>query len=93
MACTAVLDEAIHQSAVKVGVGTPIYCTILRFQGTRETEKRLLLVGFLHLLSTHFLLLIGWSHYWPTCDIYMIPQLFKVWYVKFIGGEGNTFKF
>jgi hypothetical protein len=39
MARTAVFDEAIHQSGVKVGVGTPIYCRILWFQETRETEK------------------------------------------------------
>jgi hypothetical protein len=25
------------------------------------------------------------------CELYMIPQLFKVWYLEFMGGEGNTF--
>jgi hypothetical protein len=62
VARTPVLDEAIHQSGVKVGVGTPICGRILGFQETWETKKRLLLVGCLHLLPTHFLLLIGWSH-------------------------------
>jgi len=36
MACTSILDETIHQSGVKVGVGTPICCRILGFQETRE---------------------------------------------------------
>jgi hypothetical protein len=62
MACTAILDEAVHQSGVKVGVGTPIYCRILRFQETRETEKKTAASWVLHLFFTHFLLLIGWSH-------------------------------
>jgi hypothetical protein len=55
-----ILDEAIHQSGVKVGVGTPNCCRILGFQETWETKKRLLLVGCSNLLLTHFLLLIGW---------------------------------
>jgi hypothetical protein len=62
VACMPVLDEAIRQSGVKVGVGTPICGRILGFRETRETKERLLLVGCLHLLPTHFLLLIGWSH-------------------------------
>ncbi len=32
VACIPVLDEAIHQSGVKVGLGTPICGTILGFQ-------------------------------------------------------------
>jgi len=45
MACTPVVDEAIHQSGVKVGVGTPYCCRIMGFQETWEIKKRLLLVG------------------------------------------------
>jgi hypothetical protein len=62
MACTPVLDEAIHQSGLKVGVGTPNWCLILGFQETAENKKNLLLVKCLHLLPSHFLLLTGWSH-------------------------------
>jgi hypothetical protein len=74
-----------------VGVGTSIHCRILGFRETWETEKKLLLVGCLHLLLTHFLLLIGWSqkliHVWALHD----SSMFKVWYLEFFGGEGNTF--
>jgi hypothetical protein len=61
LAFTPLLDEAIHQSGVKVGAGTPNCCWILGFQETGK-QKTLLLVGCLHLLPTHLLLLIGWSH-------------------------------
>jgi hypothetical protein len=64
---------------------------ILGFRETWETKKRLLLVGCLHLLPTHFLLLIGWLqnlvHVWALHD----SSMFKVWYLEFLGGEGNTF--
>lgn len=62
VACRPVLDEAIHQSGVKVGVGTPYCCRIQGFQETWETKKGLLIVGCSNLLPTHFLLLIGWLH-------------------------------
>jgi hypothetical protein len=39
MACTPLLDEAIHQSGVKVGVGTPNLCNVHKFQKTRENKK------------------------------------------------------
>jgi len=63
MASTPLLDEAMHKSDVKVGVGTPHLCTIQRFSGDTRKQKRLLLVGYLHLMLTHLLLLIGLSHY------------------------------
>jgi hypothetical protein len=34
-----ILDEAIHQSGVKVGVGTPNLCKIHEFQKTHENKK------------------------------------------------------
>jgi len=61
LAFTPLLDEAIHHSDVKVGAGTPNCCWILGFQETGK-QKTLLLVGCLHLLPTHLLLLIGWLH-------------------------------
>ncbi len=33
------LDEAIHQSGVKVGMGTPNLCKIHEFQKTHENKK------------------------------------------------------
>jgi len=62
MACTPVLDEAIHQSGVKVGVGNTILLQNTGVSRDTETKKRLPLVGCLNLLATHFLLLIGWLH-------------------------------
>jgi hypothetical protein len=44
LACTPLLDEAIHHCGVKGGAGTPNCCQILRFQGTWENKKTLLLV-------------------------------------------------
>jgi hypothetical protein len=46
MASTPLLDEAMHKSGVKVGVGTPHLCTIQRFSGDTRKQKRLLLVGY-----------------------------------------------
>jgi hypothetical protein len=39
MAYTPVLDETIHQSGLKVGVGTQNWCLILGFQETPENKK------------------------------------------------------
>jgi hypothetical protein len=39
MACMPFLDEAIHQSGVKVGVGTLNLCKIHGFQKTWENKK------------------------------------------------------
>jgi hypothetical protein len=41
MACTALLDEAIHQSDIKVDVGTPNFCTIQDFQETHRNTKQI----------------------------------------------------
>jgi hypothetical protein len=62
MASTPLLDAAMHKSSVKVGVGTPNMCTIQGFSRDTGQQKILLLVGYLHLLLTHLLLLIAWSH-------------------------------
>ncbi len=74
-----------------MGVGTSIHCRILGFRETCETKKRLLLVGCMHLLPTHFLLLIGWSQ--KLVDVWALhdSSVFKVWYLEFLRGEGNTF--
>jgi hypothetical protein len=53
------LDEAIHQSGVKVDVGTLNLCKIHEFPKDMGKQKRLMFVGHLHLLFTHLLLLIG----------------------------------
>jgi hypothetical protein len=53
-ACTPLLDEAIHHSGVKVGVGTPNCCQIPGFQ------KTMMLVGLTHLtITTRLVTLIG----------------------------------
>ncbi len=62
MASKPLLDEAMHKSSVKVGVGTLNLCTIQGFSGDTGKQKTLLLVGYLHVLLTHLLLLIAWSH-------------------------------
>jgi hypothetical protein len=40
MAYTPVLDETVHQSGLKLGVGTPNWCLILGFQETPEKQKK-----------------------------------------------------
>jgi hypothetical protein len=75
LASTPLLDEAIHKSGVIVVVGTPNLCTIQRFSGDTGKQKRLLLVGYLHLLLTDLLLLIGWLHYlWALHDSSMLKR-------------------
>jgi hypothetical protein len=80
MASTPLLDEAMHKSSVKVGVGTPNLCTIQGLSGDTRKQKKLLLVGYLHLRLTNLLLLhllvalIGRT----TCGLYMIPQCLNV---------------
>jgi hypothetical protein len=39
MASTPLLDEAMHKSAVKVGVGTPNLCTMQDFSGDTGKQK------------------------------------------------------
>lgn len=41
MACTAILDEALHHSDVKVDVGTPNFCWIQDFQETHLKTKKI----------------------------------------------------
>jgi len=62
MASMPLLDGAMQKNGVKVGVYAPNLCTIQGFSGDTGKQKRLLLVEYLHLLLTHLLLLIGWSH-------------------------------
>jgi hypothetical protein len=45
MASTPLLDEAMHKSSVKVGVGTPNLCMIQGFQETREKKEDCCLLG------------------------------------------------
>jgi hypothetical protein len=45
------------------------------FSGDMRKQKWLLLVGYLYLLLTHLLLLIGWSHYlWALHDSSMFKR-------------------
>jgi hypothetical protein len=41
MACTAIWDEALHQSAVKVDVGTPNFCRIQDCQEKHQKTKKI----------------------------------------------------
>jgi hypothetical protein len=59
MAYTLVLDETIHQSGVKVGVGTPICCKISGFQETWETKKKIV-VSWVFTFTAHTLPATDW---------------------------------
>jgi hypothetical protein len=75
MASMPLLDEAMHKSGVKVGVGTPNLCTIQVFQETWENKNDCSLLG-IYIYCSHT------CCYWlagrTTCGLYMTPQCLNV---------------
>jgi hypothetical protein len=81
MASMPLLDETMHKNGIKVGVGTPNFCTCRAFQETRKTKKTS--ACWVFAFMAHTLAATDWLITLivagrTTCGLYMVPQCLMV---------------